>query len=186
MLHSFLPCLFVGSKACRRDLRPEIEREEEEKNQKRKKSQWARSWEEKKQIVRDGSRYQNGGTFGKIPNGLCTPHPNFRKPILQFLSEKPGIKVQNLQYKFLDWKWPASPAPFGTFPKIHPFWYRHLSLRRKKENKKVILYLQKLAKPIALMFCSPSCWTQNQCRSCFVTKSKSIHRTVCLSPIYFI
>ena len=33
--------------------------------------------------------------------------------------------VQNLQYKFLDWKGPPS---VGTFPKNHPFWYRHSSL----------------------------------------------------------
>ena len=40
--------------------------------------------------------------------------------------KKPYLKVQNLQYKFLDWKLP--PPPFGTFPKIHPFWRRHPSL----------------------------------------------------------
>ena len=40
---------------------------------------------------------------------------------------KPCIRVQNLQYKFLDWKWP--PSLFGAFPKIHHFWYRHPSLR---------------------------------------------------------
>ena len=33
---------------------------------------------------------------------------------------KPYIKVQNLQHKFLDWKWP--PPPFESFPKFHPFW----------------------------------------------------------------
>ena len=37
-------------------------------------------------------------------------------------SEDPCIKVQNLQYKFLDWKW---PPPLEIFPKIHPIWYRH-------------------------------------------------------------
>ena len=77
-----LPLMFVGSKACRRDLRPEIEREEEEKR------------------------------------------------------------------------------------------------KRKKENKKVIFYPQKLAEPIALVFCSTSCWTQNQCGPCFVTQLKSIQSAV--------
>ena len=42
--------------------------------------------------------------------------------------KKPYLKVQILQYKFLDWKWP--PPPFGTFPKIHPIWKRDPSLRQ--------------------------------------------------------
>ena len=42
-----------------------------------------------------------------------------------FMLKKAYLKVQNLQYKFLDWKW---PPPFGTFPKIHPLWRRRLSL----------------------------------------------------------
>ena len=37
--------------------------------------------------------------------------------------KKPCLNVQNLQHKFLDWKW-----PFGTFPKIHRFWRCHPSL----------------------------------------------------------
>ena len=40
--------------------------------------------------------------------------------LYHFHAEKALFKVQNLQHKFLDWKWP--PPPFGTFPKIHPFW----------------------------------------------------------------
>ena len=39
---------------------------------------------------------------------------------ITFMRKKPCLKVQILQYKFLDWKWP--PHPFGTFPKIHPLW----------------------------------------------------------------
>ena len=35
---------------------------------------------------------------------------------------------QNLQHKFLDWKWPPPP---GTFPKIHPIWRSHPSLSDK-------------------------------------------------------
>ena len=40
---------------------------------------------------------------------------------ITFMLKKPCLKVQILQYKFLDWKWPP-PPPFGTFPKIHPIW----------------------------------------------------------------
>ena len=54
----------------------------------------------------------------------------FCKALLK-VNLKPFINVQILQYKFLDLKWPLPPPlpPFGTFPKIHPFWYRHPSLR---------------------------------------------------------
>ena len=48
---------------------------------------------------------------------------------IMFMLKKPCLKVQILQYKFLDWKCP--PPPFGTFPKIHPFWRRRLSLRKR-------------------------------------------------------
>ena len=60
--------------------------------------------------------------FRKISNSMWPP-PHFQKIMLQFFSEsvqkKACLKVQNLQHKFLDWKW---PPPFRTFPKIHPFW----------------------------------------------------------------
>ena len=39
--------------------------------------------------------------------------------------KKPYLKVQSLQYKFLDWKW---PPPSELFPKIHPIWKRASSL----------------------------------------------------------
>ena len=80
---------------------------------------------------------------------LTPPPPHFRKIMLQifwnipwkyplciiFMPKKPCSKVQNLQQKFLDWKWP--PPPFGTFPKIHPFWYREASLTNKQNRLKV-------------------------------------------------
>ena len=44
-----------------------------------------------------------------------------------FMPKKPYLKVQILQYEFLYWKCP--PPPFGNFPKIHPFWWGHPSLR---------------------------------------------------------
>ena len=47
--------------------------------------------------------------------------------------KKPCLKVQILQYRFLDWKW---PPPFGTFPKIHPIWKRASSLREEELEKK--------------------------------------------------
>ena len=67
--------------------------------------------------------------FGKVSNGLWPP-PHFRKIMLHFFiifTLKPCFKVQNLQHKFLDWKW--APPPPWTFSKIHPFWLRHPSLR---------------------------------------------------------
>ena len=47
-----------------------------------------------------------------------------------FMLKKPCLKVQILQYKFLDWKWPPHPhpLPFGTFPKIHPIWKRAIAI----------------------------------------------------------
>ena len=62
---------------------------------------------------------------GKIPKGLWPLFPYFRKIIMLFFwktPEKNYIKVQNWQYKFLDWKWPPPLRPFGSFPKIHTFW----------------------------------------------------------------
>ena len=61
-----------------------------------------------------------------------TPSPHFGKIMLHFfifMLKKPCLKVKNLQHKFLDWK---CPPPFGTFPKLHLFWYRHPSLRTKQ------------------------------------------------------
>ena len=78
-----------------------------------------------------GWTHQNWCFFGKVPNGLWPPDPpRFRKIILQIFSrihdQSTVYNGKNLQYKFLDWKWP--PPPFGTFPKKHPFWWVHPSL----------------------------------------------------------
>ena len=60
------------------------------------------------------------------------PPPSFSENHIAIFSEIHDRSIvysgKNLQYKFLDWKWPP-PPPFGTFPKIHPFWRRSASLR---------------------------------------------------------
>ena len=66
--------------------------------------------------IRDWWRHQNRWIFRKVPYCLCTPPPQF----FQCYAQKALFWVQNLQYNFLDWKWPL--PPFGTFPKIHPIW----------------------------------------------------------------
>ena len=53
----------------------------------------------------DGWRYQNGWIFGKVPNGLWPPPLIFGKSCCNLFQEKPCFKVQDLQHKFLDWKW---------------------------------------------------------------------------------
>ena len=65
----------------------------------------------------------------KIQKGFDPPPHLGKKTLSHFFPNKPCLKpcaiVQNLRYKFLDWKW---PPPFGTFPNIHPLWWRHPSL----------------------------------------------------------
>ena len=55
-------------------------------------------------LLRDRWRHQNGWNFGKVPNGLTSP-PLFSENH----AKNPCQKVQNLQHKFLDWKWPHPP-----------------------------------------------------------------------------
>ena len=61
-------------------------------------------------ILRDGWRDQNGWFFRKFPNSMWPPSLILRKICCNFFSEnvqkKACLKVQNLQHKFLDWKWP--------------------------------------------------------------------------------
>ena len=63
--------------------------------------------------------------------------PHFRKIMLRFFSglhdRRTVYNGKNLQHKFLEWKWP--PPPFGTFPKIHPFWLGHPSLIAAPRDK---------------------------------------------------
>ena len=72
--------------------------------------------------LRDGSRHQSGWIFGKSPNGLWPLPPHFRKIIshidFNFVLKKPCLKVQNLQYSFLDWK---RPPPLELFRKFIHF-----------------------------------------------------------------
>ena len=49
----------------------------------------------------------------------------------KIMLKKPCIKFQNLQYNFLDWKWPPHPR-FGAFPEINLFWRRHSFLTTLK------------------------------------------------------
>ena len=46
---------------------------------------------------------------------------------INFMLKKPCFKFQNRLHKDMDWKWPP-PPPFGSFPRIHPFWYPDSSL----------------------------------------------------------
>ena len=58
----------------------------------------------------------------KLQKAFAPTPTHFRKIILKishsFTLKKPGLKVRNLQQK----------KNFGTFPKIHPFWWRHPSV----------------------------------------------------------
>ena len=76
---------------------------------------------------RDGSGYQNGWIFGKIPNVFRLE--NYVANFFVKRSKKTYINVQNLQHKFLDRKCPS--PPFGSFPKIHPFWCPDPSLSNR-------------------------------------------------------
>ena len=66
--------------------------------------------------VGDGWQNQNGWIFGKNRNGLWPPPLTFGKSYCKSYC-KPCIKAQNLQYKFLDWKWP----PLELFQKFIRF-----------------------------------------------------------------
>ena len=64
--------------------------------------------------------YRNN--FRKNSKRPSTPPPHFRKIILHFFSEnvrkKPFIKVQDLQYRFLDWKrFDSATLPFPQYTK---------------------------------------------------------------------
>ena len=64
------------------------------------------------------------------------PPPSFSEYHIAFFSEKSQknpvyrSKICNI---FLDWK--IIPSSFGSFPKIHPFWYRHPSLAITMRSK---------------------------------------------------
>ena len=52
--------------------------------------------------------------------------------VLDFGSSKQGLlrmKLKKIAKSFSENKgWGGGQRPFGTFPKIHPFWWRHPSL----------------------------------------------------------
>ena len=62
--------------------------------------------------------------FGKIPNGLWPHTLILGKSYCNLFPEKPSlmpcIMVQNLQYDFLDWKWPPT-LPLELFQKFIRF-----------------------------------------------------------------
>ena len=56
-----------------------------------------------------------------------------------YMFKKPRLKVQNLQHKFLDWKWPMIPPP----PlELHPFLWRHPSLSGQAHHNLHDFFLQ--------------------------------------------
>ena len=81
--------------------------------------------------VRDGWRYQNGWIFGKVPKGGGGGHFQSKNLYWRFWAFIQGFiagfseKNCNLIFR----KWGEDQRPFGILPKIHPFWYRHPSLR---------------------------------------------------------
>ena len=80
--------------------------------------------------LRDVRILQSGCFFGKLPNGLCPPPlPIFGNYIALFFAKirKYSLTCVNLQWFFLDWRWPPPPPPFlDIFSKIYdqniPFW----------------------------------------------------------------
>ena len=55
-----------------------------------------------------------------------------------FMLKKPWLMVQNLQYKFLDWKSPPSRVRYSS--KIDPFWYLRTSLSATLKCKIILLH----------------------------------------------
>ena len=84
--------------------------------------------------LRDRRRYQNGWILEKFQTAFDPHTLILGKSYCNLFPEKPSlmpcIMVQNLQYDFLDWKWPPHP-PFVTFPEIHPLWFWHLFLSQQ-------------------------------------------------------
>ena len=64
--------------------------------------------------IRDGSRYQTA--FDPLPLIFGKLYCNFSENVRRM----PIVKVQNTQYRFLDWKCP--PALLWNFSEIHPIW----------------------------------------------------------------
>ena len=80
-----------------------------------------------KTTIGDAWIRQNWFFLGKIPNSLWSPPPSppsFRNFSLLFFCKYALIYV-NLQWHFLDWRWPPPSPPFWTFfPKFTTKIYR--------------------------------------------------------------
>ena len=80
--------------------------------------------------LREGWCLQNWWIFEKFQTAFDPPPPSFSENHVALFSgihdRRSVYNGKNLQHKFLDWKW---PPPSGSFPKIHPFWCGHPSLR---------------------------------------------------------
>ena len=79
---------------------------------------WKRlQWESSLRYNRDGWPQRDGSFFGKVPNGLWPSAPSFSENhveiVFKFHVQKPHSKVQNLQHKCFDWKWPTPLRKFS-------------------------------------------------------------------------
>ena len=107
---------------------------------------------------------------------LTPPPSHFRKIILQFFPKKscfkPCLKVQNLQYKFLDRQW---PTPLASFPKNHPFWYPDPSKRTFTFMKLKFCHIQRKS----TLYVD---WKWKYCICAFLYILEQKMRKSCLAP----
>ena len=103
-----------------------------------------------------------------------------KKPCL-----KPCLKVQNLQYKFPDWKWAPLPL-WNVSKKNHPFWYPDPSLTLPPSKKAERMVWIALPHPTWItrgsegIFLKEGTWNQNAGvyktkTTCFVCLEDSSH-----------
>ena len=80
--------------------------------------------------LRDAFPFQNGWIFGKVPKGggghfqsknLYCKIWTFKQVYVTMKLIQSVARLKNLQYNFPKMRG-GSQRPFGTFPKIHPFW----------------------------------------------------------------
>ena len=80
--------------------------------------------------LREADPFQNGWFFGKVPKGGVSF--SIQKFMLQIFAIKDDTSVmnfgKNLQHNFPKMSGGGGQRPFGTFPKIHPFWKGKASL----------------------------------------------------------
>ena len=80
-----------------------------------------------KHLLRDAEQYQNGLIFGKVPKGGVGSF-SIQKFILQICAIIDDTSVMNFRKNITFRKWGGDQRPFGTLPKINPFWYCSASL----------------------------------------------------------